>query len=498
MNLLALLLTSATAAQAQAQDIPSCGEGKPACPEKYPCCSVDGTCGNGYVCLGGCDPRFSFQPGACMPMPACKSGKTDFSSADQITPYADYLGDADKQPWSYLGNITAVDGKLRTQLFPGTGGTTISSSNYVLYGKVSLTCRTSHGAGVISDFILLSGVKDEVDYEFVGNNVNQAQTNYYWQGNLDYTKMQPAGVADTYANAHTYTIDWKPDAIQWIIDGNVVRTLNRQDTFNPQTNSYGFPQTPARIQFGLWPGGDSPAQGTSAWAGGRINWNAPDLTDPGYYFVEVYSVEVECYTPPSDVEVAGSSAYVYTDKTGLGKNVKITDDNTVLGSTDGTGLNPEGSKKQQESSSIKPAHSLSGVVAKSSTTSTKSSEPSTTEALLTLSGASSAASSNSSIFSLSTVAKLTISNSSLPEPTTVSSSNSYHSNASLPMSTQEVIAVLNSSTWSAQPTSTRHASTTAQMSSATEISASVTAHMNAAARFLPTLLSLAMPLLLAL
>ena len=335
-----------------AADIPKCGEGYDACPSEYPCCSVDGTCGNGYVCLGGCDPRFSNTPGSCMPAPVCKSGTTKFTSTDQITPYAEYMGDADKQPFSYLGNITTVDGKLRAQMFPNTGGSAISVSNYIWYGKVSIDFKTSHTDGVVSDMILLSDVKDEVDYEFVGNNVNEAQTNYYWHGALDYTKGEKTQVSSsTYDNVHTYEIDWQEDQITWSIDGNAIRTLKKSDTYNETSQTYAYPQTPARMQFGLWPGGASAAQGTRDWAGGQISWDTPDITDsPGYYFVEIDSITIDCYDPPSDAKKSGSKAYVYTDKAGLESNVEITDDSTILLSTDGTGTNPEGSKKNNTSS----------------------------------------------------------------------------------------------------------------------------------------------------
>jgi beta-glucanase (GH16 family) len=65
---------------------------------------------------------------------------------------------------------------------PKTVGTVMASSHYVWYGKISATMKTSRGAGVVSAFILLSDVKDEIDYEFVGVELETAQTNYYFQG----------------------------------------------------------------------------------------------------------------------------------------------------------------------------------------------------------------------------------------------------------------------------------------------------------------------------
>lgn len=61
-------------------------------------------------------------------------------------------------------------------------GTLLASSHYVWYGKVGATLKTSRGAGVVSAFILLSDVKDEIDFEFVGNDLQNAQSNFYFQG----------------------------------------------------------------------------------------------------------------------------------------------------------------------------------------------------------------------------------------------------------------------------------------------------------------------------
>ena len=66
-------------------------------------------------------------------------------------------------------------------------GTLLSSTHYVWYGKVSATMTTSQGAGVVTAFILMSDVKDEIDFEFVGTDVQTAQSNYYWQGVTDCT-----------------------------------------------------------------------------------------------------------------------------------------------------------------------------------------------------------------------------------------------------------------------------------------------------------------------
>jgi beta-glucanase (GH16 family) len=61
-------------------------------------------------------------------------------------------------------------------------GTVLASTVYMWYGSVKAKLKTARGRGVVTAFILLSDVKDEIDYEFVGVDLQTAQTNYYFQG----------------------------------------------------------------------------------------------------------------------------------------------------------------------------------------------------------------------------------------------------------------------------------------------------------------------------
>lgn len=93
-----------------------------------------------------------------------------------------YLGDSSKADWVADGVALEYDGNMLLTMGPKTVGTVLASSVYVWYGKISATLKTSRGKGVVSAFILLSDMKDEIDYEWVGVELNSAQTNYYWQG----------------------------------------------------------------------------------------------------------------------------------------------------------------------------------------------------------------------------------------------------------------------------------------------------------------------------
>ena len=148
--------------------------------------------------------------------------------------------------------------------------------------------------------------------------------------------------SNTVQNEHTYTIDWQPDAITWSIDGDVVRTLTKNSTWDSTDNKYHYPQTPSRAQLSLWPAGlSSNGQGTIEWAGGLINWDSPYMQN-GYYYAVVKDISVECYDPPSDAaSTSGDTSYVYNSRDGMESNVEITNDGTVLGSFMANGATPD-------------------------------------------------------------------------------------------------------------------------------------------------------------
>ena len=122
-----------------------------------------------------------------MPAPICSSTDFKFTSLDGFTENTQYLGNASSTGWVYSGKpkpFTDGDDQVVLMTLPpgDLSGTLLASAAYVWYGKVTATLKTSHTAGIVTAFILLSDVKDEIDFEFVGYNTSQAQSNFYWQG----------------------------------------------------------------------------------------------------------------------------------------------------------------------------------------------------------------------------------------------------------------------------------------------------------------------------
>lgn len=382
MKLSFLLTVGAFATTGFSSSTISCGDGVQ-CPEDAPCCSQYGECGTGLYCLGACDVRHSFNVSACVPLPVCESKTYTFPNTDSIVDQSKYLGDASEYGWTTNGEILAYNGNVLLTMGNQSYGTVISSTKGIWYGNVKATFETSHGQGVVSAFILMSGSKDEIDYEFVGSELETAQTNFYWEGVLNYTNSANISVSDTETNFHTYEVDWTEDRIQWLVDGKVGRTLNKADTYNATTKEYQYPQTPSIIQLSIWPGGSSlNPQGTINWAGGPINWDMPEFKDPGYLYVNLKEIDVTCYSAPSDAIVSGNNSYVFTSDTDLlQSDVAITNDSYVLGSFEACGFDMDKGKdvstavlSQAAPTNIaqKVSQVLSEVSVSSSTTSVKS------------------------------------------------------------------------------------------------------------------------------
>jgi beta-glucanase (GH16 family) len=165
-------------------------------------------------------------------------------------------------------------------------------------------------------------------------------------------------LANTFENYHTYEIDWTPDTITWKVDGQVGRTKNRADTWNATSNQWDFPQTPARVQLSLWPGGlPSNGQGTIDWAGGLVDWQSPDMTN-GYYYATFQSVTISCYNGTNGLGTNTGVSYTYNNIAGTNNTVVDGNNPTVLKSLLGTGTNMSIGEPSSSASGSSPSSTV--------------------------------------------------------------------------------------------------------------------------------------------
>lgn len=268
-------------------------------------------------------------------------------SMDGIVDVSEYLGDPSQADWVSQGEPIPYNGNVLLTMPPRSVGTVLATTVNIWYGTIKARLRTSRGAGVVTAFILLSDVKDEIDYEFVGTQLETAQTNYYWQGVTDYTNSQNISLSDTYSNFHDYEIRWTPDEIVWLVDGQEGRRKERKETWDEENQRWNYPQTPSRLQISIWPGGaSSNKKGTIDWAGGEIDWvNHPDMQSPGYYYAAFGEISIECYEASSPPGTSKGKSYWFNDIAATNDTVVDGNKDTVLASFLATGLEPDKGKK---------------------------------------------------------------------------------------------------------------------------------------------------------
>ena len=124
----------------------------------------------------------SFTLDSCVPAPVCKDKVYKMDSLDRYQDIGKYLGDSSQADWVGQGEPLVYDGSILLTMPPKSVGTVLATTTYMWYGSVKAKMKTSRGRGVVTAFILFSDVKDEIDYEFVGVDLQTAQTNYYFQG----------------------------------------------------------------------------------------------------------------------------------------------------------------------------------------------------------------------------------------------------------------------------------------------------------------------------
>ncbi|KFY08976.1 hypothetical protein V492_05736 [Pseudogymnoascus sp. VKM F-4246] len=258
---------------------------------------------------------------------------------------------------------------------------TIESKWYFFFGSVEVVMKASNGAGIVSSFVLESDDLDEVDWEWIGSDTKQVQSNYFGKG--DDSTFDRGGfhaVSNPQSEFHTYKLDWTAEKLVWSIDGAPVRTL----TYDEAKGGTRYPQTPMKVKIGSWVAGSSTApQGTVEWAGGLA-----DFSNNHDYKMVVKSVKV------TDANT-GAGSYSYGDMTGSWQSIKISggsgttnpgtggdDDNTSKVSSTvaptSTKASPTSTKapsstKEESSTSTKASSSTMTTVVSNSTTSTEAS-----------------------------------------------------------------------------------------------------------------------------
>ncbi|KAG0242169.1 concanavalin A-like lectin/glucanase domain-containing protein [Mortierella sp. GBAus27b] len=318
------------------------------CPESSPCCSSAGYCGSDpSFCAESCQASGSFAPDSCWPLPMAVNLDDDFKNKSRMVSVKDYNGFPssadwviDRTPGTLPHAVITDDDKLvlklnRVEKHPETGGGiggTIHSTRWMKYGTIEARIKTAANVpGPVSSFILISPISgDEIDFEVVGKDSTDVQTNFYYRVQpgrpVNYGHAKHINVElDTSADFHTYKLEWTATEMKWYFDGELKRTTTVAEAKGE------YPDTPMRVAIGLWDGGYG-NEGTADWAGKDTSY-APD--EKREYQLLVDWVKITPQTPDNSTEPWPGSKYLKQMETGTnggsGKNGGLGDDDPNLG-----------------------------------------------------------------------------------------------------------------------------------------------------------------------
>ncbi|KAF8032520.1 hypothetical protein BT93_D1431 [Corymbia citriodora subsp. variegata] len=138
------------------------------------------------------------------------------------------------------------------------------------YGTFSalIQCPKGNTSGLNFNLYLssLEGDKsqDEIDFEFLGKDKTIVQTNYYTTGTGNREETHDLGF-DYSDGFHEYVIKWDKEYIEWVIDGKLVRRVERKE-------GESFPDKPMFLYASVW---DASYIDNARWTGPYIGCDAP-------------------------------------------------------------------------------------------------------------------------------------------------------------------------------------------------------------------------------
>ncbi|KAF3360289.1 hypothetical protein VdG1_01249 [Verticillium dahliae VDG1] len=197
------------------------------------------------------------------------------------------------EPNTALGMAIDVD-------FANGAAPQLMSLFYIMFGRVEITLKAAPGAGIVSSLVLQSDTLDEIDFEWLGADPHEVQTNYFGKGQVtSYNRGQFHKMDKNNQDEFlTYVFDWTKDRTEFYVDGTLVRTLTPADADDNQ-----YPQSPMQVRFGAWSGGDpANAPGTIAWAKGPTDFAQ------GPFSMVVRDLKV--------IDYSTGKQYKYTDNSG--------------------------------------------------------------------------------------------------------------------------------------------------------------------------------------
>lgn len=132
----------------------------------------------------------------------------------------------------------------------------VSSREHYLYGRFEVTLQATDVPGLVTGFFLhRDSPRQEIDVEITGDRPDRVLVNVFYNPGSDGAKFDygyrgtPVSIDlgfDASKALHTYTIEWGPDEIRWLVDGRLVL---RRVLWDPTP----IPHLPMMLHVNTWP-----------------------------------------------------------------------------------------------------------------------------------------------------------------------------------------------------------------------------------------------------
>lgn len=240
---------------------------------------------------------------------------------------------------------------------------TMETDKYMLFGRIDVVFKAAPGNGIISSIVLQSKDRDEIDWEWLGFDNANAQSNYFSKGNdAIFNRGGIHPVSNPTGAFHKYSIEWTKTAVKWIIDDQVVRTLEAAKVGSD------YPQSPMQVKIGSWCAGLPESRaGTREWAGGLTDFSKGPFNS--YY----KSIKIVDYAGGDGPATKTVEKYVYGDRTGSWQSIKFIPDGS--GNTGGESSSSSKASESSKPATTSPASSKASSDAPKTTLKTESATP---------------------------------------------------------------------------------------------------------------------------
>lgn len=146
--------------------------------------------------------------------------------------------------------IEGSEGGLR----PYRSGAFASARSFA-YGRFRASIRAASGPGLVTGFFLHRGSpRQEIDIEFGGPDPRRMLTNVFFNPGDEGAELSfgyrgsPCWIDlgfDATEELHEYAIDWRPDRVSWLVDGE---TVHERASWDPTP----IPHLPMRVHANVW------------------------------------------------------------------------------------------------------------------------------------------------------------------------------------------------------------------------------------------------------